>query len=129
MRGTFVKGYKVVGLVLWIDENTFASSLVEKVFKKENLHLYTLSTAEDFTYLATDLKPVVIVMDIKTGLNHLERLKNQYEHSEILRSIPFIWIGDEDDQLAFVKNVVGKIQRPFDPFAIPQALKKILNFN
>ena len=44
-----------MGLVLWIDQNTFASSLVEKVFKQKGLAFYTIPHARDFLYLVEDL--------------------------------------------------------------------------
>lgn len=115
-----------MGLILWIDQNTFATSLLEKVFKKKELPFYTLANASDFTYLVDDLNPVLIVMDTKTALSHLESFKSQFESSEKLRSLPFVWVDGQSHDLDFVKNVVGKIERPFDPFEIPEKLKNIL---
>ena len=116
-----------MGLILWIDQNTFATSLLEKVFKKKDLPFYTLPNASDFTYLVEDLNPILIVMDTKTALSHLESFKAQYQTSQKLQSLPFVWVDGQSQDLDFVKNVVGKIERPFDPFEIPETLRKFLN--
>jgi DNA-binding NtrC family response regulator len=117
-----------VGLVLWIDQNTFATGLLEKVFKKKNLPFYTLSNASDFVYLVDDLKPEVIVLDTKTALEYLEQLKTQFAASEALRKLPIILI-DEVRELDFIKNLAGHINRPFDPFQVPELLENILKAN
>lgn len=113
-----------MGLILWIDENTFATSLLEKVFKSKNLPFYTLPDAKDFLYLVNDLKPDLLVLDASTVKASEETFLKQYENSEVLASMPVVIIGAEED-LPFLKNKIGSIQRPFDPFEIPQIL---LNF-
>lgn len=113
-----------MGLILWIDGNTFATGLLEKVFKSKNLPFYTLAEAKDFLYLLDDLKPGLIVLDAATVERAGETFLKQYENSEQLRSLPKVVIGFGDD-LPFLKNRIGFIQRPFDPFEIPEIL---LNF-
>lgn len=114
-----------MGLILWIDQNTFATSLLEKVFKKKNLPLYTVSSAENFNYLVEDLKPQLIVLDSKTALAHFDAFKEQYKS---LRGLPFILV-DGTEELSFIEKVIGKIERPFDPFTIPDRIQKILSAN
>jgi chemotaxis response regulator CheB len=114
-----------VGLVLWIDQNTFATGLLEKVFKKKALPFYTIPNAQDFVYLVEDLKPEVIVLDTKTALDGLEAFKGQYEG---IKHLPIILI-DDNHELPFVENVRGHIKRPFDPFQVPQILNQILKAN
>lgn len=117
-----------MGLVLWIDQNTFATSLLEKVFKKKNLEFYTISTAQDFVYLIDDLKPELLVLDSRTALEYRESLEKQYAASETLRKLPVI-VLDESENLPFVENVIGQINRPFDPFQIPAKLLEIFQAN
>lgn len=117
-----------MGLVLWIDQNTFATALLEKVFKKKNLPFYTLDTAKDFLYLVEDLEPSLIVLDTKTAAESMEAFKTQYESSPKLQALPFILL-DESNELTLIKNISGHIRRPFDPFDVPEMLKKILNAN
>ena len=117
-----------MGLILWVDENTFASGLLESIFKKRNIPLYTINSAKNFTYLVDDLNPSLMVLDSKTALASLEELKFQYESSEALRRLPVILI-DVVPELNFIEKRLGLIQRPFDPFKIPEMMDKILNSN
>lgn len=114
-----------MGLVLWIDENTFATGLVEKVFKKKDLKIYTVSNVTDFGYLISDLAPSVIVLDGKTGMKDIAALKSQYEHTQKFQNTPVIFI-DREEGLDFIEGVVGELKRPLDPFRIPQEIEKIL---
>lgn len=114
-----------MGLVLWIDSNTFATGLLEKVFKKKALPFYTIPNAQDFVYLVEDLKPEVIVLDTKTAMEDLEAFKVQYES---IKHLPFILI-DHNNELPFIENVRGVVKRPFDPFQVPQILNQILKAN
>lgn len=117
-----------MGLVLWIDKNTFATSLLEKVFKKRNLEFYTIPNADDFLYLIDDLKPELLVLDSSTALEYREALEKQYAESESLQKLPVIML-DESENLPFVQNIVGRINRPFDPFQIPEKLREIYQAN
>jgi hypothetical protein len=112
-------------LVLWIDQNTFATSLLEKVFKGRNLPFYTIPSAEDFLYLVEDLRPEVIVLDGKTALANLQKFREQYER---MSEKSFILL-DGSPELSFIREVVGEVKRPFDPFAIPDTLARLVKSN
>jgi DNA-binding NtrC family response regulator len=114
-----------MGLVLWIDENTFATGLIEKVFKKKDLKIYTVSNVLDFSYLISDLAPSVIVLDGKTGAKDIPALKSQYESSQKFQNTPVVFI-DREEGLDFIEGVVGELKRPLDPFKVPQEIEKIL---
>lgn len=114
-----------MGLVLWIDQNTFASSLVEKVYKKKGLPFYTISSVNDFLYLINDLNPEVIVLDSMTVLKNLETFKTQYNS---MKKLPIITIGHENG-LDFLENRIGEIRRPFDPFKVPELISNLLKIN
>ena len=114
-----------MGLVLWIDQNTFATSLIERVFKKHGLGFYSLASAKDFAYLVDDLKPEVIVLDFSTATKDLEILRKEYLESSILQQSAFIFL-DGHEGLEFIQNNRGQIQRPIDPFKIPALLQKML---
>lgn len=113
-----------MGLILWIDNNNFASSLLEKVFKKRGLAFYRLSGANDFSYLVVDLKPALIVLDQKTALESLDKLKLQYEASTELQQTPFMVLG-EWNGLDFIQHKAGELPRSFDPFEMADRLTKI----
>ncbi len=114
-----------MGLVLWIDQNTFASSLLEKVFRKKNLDFYTIPHARDFVYLVDDLKPSLIVIDAATIRQDIEAFRIQYENSQTLRSTPMTVIGTWEG-LEFIQEKRREIPRTFDPFSIPDLLKNNL---
>ncbi len=114
-----------MGLVLWLDENTFAASLVEKVFKKRDLPFYSLANIDDFSYLVEDLNPEVIVLDQVTALKKSEVFRRQYENSQKMQSVPFIILG-EDQDLSFISKRVGSIPKPFEPFQIPMTIMNLM---
>lgn len=114
-----------MGLVLWIDVNTFATGLIEKVFKKKNLEFYALSSAKDFAYLIEDLKPALLVIDAKTALDSLERFRAQYEQTSGFAGIPVV-ILDHQPGLEFIQNRSMHLKRPLDPFEVAEVLNKFL---
>ena len=114
-----------MGLVLWIDQNTFVADLVERVFKQEQLPIYSLTTVENFIYLVDDLSPGVIVLDLLTAKNNEEVLRKQFQESEKLRSTPVILLGVGETP-DFVKVIIGQINRPFNPFEVPSKISELL---
>lgn len=118
-----------MGLILWIDQNTFATGLLEKVFKKKDLPFYTIPSAENFAYLVEDLLPVMIILDGKTAHDHLDALRLQYDQCLAMQKLPFVLVDAEEVELSFIKNIAGEIKRPFDPFEIPERLEKMLKLN
>ena len=112
-----------MGLILWIDENAFATSLIEKACKKKGQAFYSVSNVIDFAYLVTDLRPSVIVVDALTALGNLERFKAQYEETQHFNSLPVIVLGSG---LEFLKPR-GELKRPIDPFKVTEEIQKILS--
>jgi hypothetical protein len=117
-----------MGLVLWIDQNTFSSSLVERVFKKKGLGFYSLSQVHDFSYLVDDLKPAVIVLDGATYESHTEAFLGQYQQSAAMQATPFILLDPIGD-ISFIKTNIGVITKPFDPFSIPGVIEQFQKVN
>lgn len=112
-----------MGLILWIDQNTFAASLLEKVFKKKDLPFYTMNSAKDFSYLVIDLKPTMIVLDVETAQSSIVELRKQVAETPELKTMPFVTIG-KSTEFDFL-NVVGSIPRSFDPYKIPEILNHL----
>lgn len=115
-----------MGLILWIDQNTFATGLFERVFKKKALPFYTISSVDDFSYLVDDLNPAVIVLDQETFAKNPQAFKRQYEVSAKMQGLPFILVDPKED-FSFIKNKVGEIQRPIEPFDLPDQIAKIIS--
>ncbi len=114
-----------MGLILWIDQNTFATSLIERVYKKKNAPFYCLSSVEDFSYLVDDLNPAVIVLDGETFLKNPEGFKAQYEASPKMQATPFIFLEARGD-MSFIGHKIGDLTRPLDPFELPKHLNKMM---
>jgi CheY-like chemotaxis protein len=81
-----------MSLVLWIDQNSFSTNLVEKVFKKKGLPFYSLSKATDLSYLVEDIKPSLIVLDGETARANLAEFLEEFKQSIYLQKTPFILI-------------------------------------
>jgi hypothetical protein len=112
-------------LIFWVDANTFATSLIEKVFKKKDIPFYCVADARDFIYLIEDLNPSVLVFDAQTLLNDLASVRNQYEKSNGFKGKPVIILGPMAG-LEFIENKVGELEIPIDPFKVYHQIKKII---
>jgi two-component SAPR family response regulator len=117
-----------MGLILWIDHNTFATSLLEKVFKKQSLPFYTVHQVDDFAFLVEDLKPVLIVLNSEIFLQNAESFLKQYQASASIQDTPFVLVGAHES-LSFIKNKIGELHKPLEPFDIPDQLRKFLTAN
>jgi hypothetical protein len=115
---------ETLALILWVDSNSFATSLLEKIFKQEEIPFYGLNSASDFLYLIEDLRPSFLVLDAQTALNHLDAFRCQFEKSELLRKIPIILI-DQKPGLEFISNIAGRLHRPYDPYTIPAFIRAL----
>lgn len=124
---TVVKG-SFVGHVFWIDQNAFATALVEKVFQKKNIPFYSFKDLENLSYLIDDLKPSVIVLDSETALSQLEKLKCIYTSSGDFRGVPVVFLNSRPE-LSFISNRLGDIQKPFEPFRMPETLQNLLDLH
>ena len=114
-----------MGLVLWIDQNELATGLFEKVFKDKGEKFYTLNSVLDFGYLISDLDPLVIVVDAATALKDLGAFKRQYDETQGFFGKKVI-IVDPLPGLEFVQNLSGTINRPINPFELPEKLRKLI---
>lgn len=106
-----------MSLIFWIDENTFATSLVEKALKSQGMEFYTVADARDFAYLINDLKPAFVVVDSATALKNIEAFRKQYEETERFFSSPVVILGDSGP-FSFITNSLRQLERPFDPFKL-----------
>ncbi|MBA2404335.1 MAG: hypothetical protein H0V66_06155 [Bdellovibrionales bacterium] len=115
-----------MGLILWIDHNTFATSLIEKVFKKKALPFYSLNKLDDFAYLIEDLNPALIILDGETFKANADIFLKQYNGSEKMQALPFILLEAEGD-FGFIKNIIGELKKPLEPFDLPELLSKMVS--
>ncbi len=117
-----------MGLVLWIDENALSASLVERVFKRRGLDFYCLTKIDHFSYLIDDLRPALIVLDGATFAANRELILSEYQASELMQEVPVVLLAPQEN-MDWIKNKIGTIPKPFDPFEIPDLLTRILGTN
>jgi hypothetical protein len=122
----YVKGWRVMGLVLWIDQNVVAADLVERIFKKRELPFYSISGVDDFLYLVDDLAPQVVVLEGQIFQQNKERFLAQYQASPKLQATPFILLAPIEG-MGPIKKIIGEISRPFDPFKIPDLIENLIS--
>jgi chemotaxis response regulator CheB len=115
-----------MGLVLWIDHNTFATSLIERAFKKKSLPFYTLTSVDDFAYLVEDLNPALIVLDGETYDMNAAAFLKQYEGSEKMQKLPFVLLEPKSD-FGFIKKKLGELKKPLEPFKLPDQLTAMIS--
>jgi len=115
-----------MGLVLWIDDNKFATGLLEKAFKKAGVEFYTIDSVKDFTYLVDDLNPAVIYLDTQTFLKGKEDFLRQYNASSKMQQTGFI-LDQKSEETSFLKKIQGIIEKPINPFELPEKIQKICN--
>lgn len=118
-----VKG-SMMGLIFWIDENTFATSLAKKTLEAQGVDFYTIDNAKDFAYLIKDLKPQTIVIESGTVLKDLALFKDQYESTDKFQGAKIVVIHSVPE-LNFLENVAGTLELPFNPFNLKEFFSKI----
>ncbi len=116
-----------MSLVLWIDQNSFSTNLVERVFKKKGLPFYSLSKASELSYLVEDLRPSLIVLDGETARASLDEFLEEFNQSAYLQQIPFILINDFPELSSLKK--IGELRKPLDPFKVPDQIQQILRLH
>src|SRR5690554_2374595 len=114
----------MMGLIFWIDENTFATSLTQKALLSQGLDFYTIPSAKDFAYLIEDLKPQTIVIESKTVLKDLSVFKEQYESTSHFFGAKIVVIGPRSE-FDFLENIVATLELPINPFQLKEFFSKI----
>lgn len=112
-----------MGLIFWIDENTFATSLIERALKGQGIDFYTVKDAKDFLYLIHDLRPQIIVIDSQTAQKDKDVFKKQFEDSQSFLGAKLVIINDNG-----VLDFLGEahhLNRPIDPFKLKEFFSKI----
>lgn len=113
-----------MGLIFWIDENTFATSLAERALTGQGVDFYTVNSAKDFAYLIVDLKPQTIVIESHTVLKELALFREQYEATQKFFGAKIVLINPLAE-LSFLENTAGTLNVPFNPFTLKEFFSNI----
>jgi DNA-binding response OmpR family regulator len=92
--------------VLYIEREKFLRSMLEIAFKNKSKEIYTIDTLENNLYLIDDLKPAIILFDVKTVRENLENLFNLNDRFVLIAT------GDEQDKELVVNRVKRFIIKP-----------------
>lgn len=114
----------VMSLIFWIDENTFATSLIERALKGQGLDFYSIKDGKDFSYLIKDLKPQIVVVDSVTILKDIDVFKKQFEETQSFLGAKLV-VLDFSTELNFLGDKVSHLSRPIDPFKLKEFFSKI----
>ena len=112
--------------ICWIDGNSLLTPLLKKIFTKEKINVYFHPTVENIDYLTRDLTPKLIVIDNLTLFQNMESFKKQYHQEPSMHLCSYLFLVDsqeELEQLNFIQNNFKVIEKPYDPFSLPQKLR------
>jgi response regulator RpfG family c-di-GMP phosphodiesterase len=92
--------------VFYIENNKILRSMFEIAFKHQNAEIYTIDSIVDNYYLLDDLAPAIIVFDVQSVGNELEKILT-YQTKSIL-----VATGVAGDQLVLKDRVKNFILKP-----------------
>ena len=95
----------MVKKVFYIEKGDFLRSMMEFALRAHGAEIYTVDTIENNFYLLDDLEPDLIIFDVETAENHLQKL-SEYSSKAIL-----VAVGSEESKLlveGMVKNYLTK---------------------
>lgn len=105
--------------IVLIDDDPTVVSLMKRLFAKEGLNVYTLSSGEEFMAQLNDLNPDVVLLDLHmpgvSGMGVLKFIRDKYESIEL----PVIMLTAElDDKMIVEALELGAndyITKPMNP--------------
>jgi DNA-binding response OmpR family regulator len=117
--------------ILIVEDHDSVRLLLGTTFRSENYHVVTKKDGiEGMAWLAAGNIPNVIILDINMPrLNGLEFMR-QINRSGLYKNIPVMMLTaneDEDDIMeAFSLGIQNYIQKPFNPVALKENVRKVL---
>jgi DNA-binding response OmpR family regulator len=117
--------------ILILEDHDSVRLLLGTTFRGENYQVTTKKDGiEGMAWLAAGNLPNMIILDINMPrLNGLDFMR-QINRSGLYRDIPVIMLtanDDEDDIIeAFALGIQNYIQKPFNPVALKERVRKIL---
>jgi response regulator RpfG family c-di-GMP phosphodiesterase len=86
--------------VFYIEREKFLRSMFEVAFKNKQEEIYTIETIVDHYYLIDDLKPALIIFDVKSVGTELEKVLSLSDKSTLVAT------GDSEDK----EKVAGRVK-------------------
>jgi DNA-binding response OmpR family regulator len=105
--------------VFYIEREKFLRSMFEVAFKNKHEEIYTIDTIVDNYYLIDDLKPELIIFDVKSVGTELEKILSLSDKSILVAT------GDSEDK----EKVAGRVKDfILKPIVATNLVKTILAF-
>ncbi|MFA6236542.1 MAG: hypothetical protein WC635_04365 [Bacteriovorax sp.] len=94
--------------IFYVEKAEFLRSMMEFALKARGAEIYTLDTLENNFYLLDDLRPQLILFDVETCRDHLQRL------SDYSPNVVMVGVGNEENKKEVEGMVNNFILKPFE---------------
>jgi DNA-binding NtrC family response regulator len=82
--------------VFYINKIRFVCDTVENICENSHIECYTLEESNDFSFLINDLKPQLVIIDVKTLIDNDTDFWSEIDKSDIKPKIMLSGIGSSD---------------------------------
>lgn len=105
--------------IIHIDDDSLILGLAKVCLKKiEGIEIKSFSSAEEALPVTLEFKPDLVLLDLNltpekmSGIETLERIA---QYPDIADTAVILMTGENNVQLPSGKNIIGLIQKPFQP--------------
>lgn len=114
--------------ILIVEDDKFIAYIIEGFLKKTNANLFIASTGEEAVKIALDIKPTLILMDIKlpgiSGIAATKKIKETLPNTIIIAQTAFV--TDSDKELAIESGCNDFLAKPILQEKLISILSKYL---
>lgn len=114
--------------ILIVEDDKFIAYIIEGFLKKTNANLFMATTGEEAVKIALDIKPMLILMDIKlpgiSGIAAAKKIKETLPDTIIIAQTAFV--TDTDKELAIESGCNDFLAKPILQEKLINILSKYL---
>lgn len=107
--------------IFYVDKTDFLRSMMEFALKARGAEIYTLDTLENNFYLLDDLSPQLILFDVESTRDHLQKL-SEYSEKAVL-----VGVGSEDNKKEVESMVSHFLLKPLEARNIAARILALLD--
>ncbi len=120
-----IKAEEGAPTVLVIDDDPQARELMQRVLAKEGLRVYTATDGQQGLYLARELRPQVILLDVRMSGMDGWAVLTALKADPALEDIPVVMVTIADDQkLGYALGAADYLTKPVDQQRLLSVLEK-----
>lgn len=116
-----VKNEAQTKTIIYVERGDFLRKTMELALKPKGVLVYTVETMENHFYLLDDLRPDLIVFDVKTVGGHLQNLR-AYASQAVL-----VAVGDPEDRAVVEGMVRLFLEKPLEVKTLAQSLLSLID--